>query len=187
MMREQTLIPGFATRFSFVELTLRRMPIFTRRSRASTFQILSARLSKNSTMVTFASDTSLPRHTSTSRRCWLRTCGGFDLRTIVTLMPETASASFRTAAFFFPLVTSTFSSFNATHSLSILDHCSCFSSSVPGVKVSQSKFLIYTSLHHCLHFLIIWHRYLLMNLHVVQFQYSFELRGLTYCQFFRLS
>ena len=34
-----------------------------RRSRASTFQITSARLSKNGTMVTFALDTSLLRHT----------------------------------------------------------------------------------------------------------------------------
>ena len=40
------------------------MPIFTRRSRASTFQKISARLSKNGTMVTFAFDTSFPRHTS---------------------------------------------------------------------------------------------------------------------------
>ena len=39
-------------------------------------------------------------------------------------------------AFFFPLVTDTFSSFNADQSLSILDHCSCFNSLAPGVKVS---------------------------------------------------
>ena len=37
-------------------------------------------------------------------------------------------------AFFFPLVTSTFSSFNATCSHSILDHRSCFNSPVSGVK-----------------------------------------------------
>ena len=41
-MREQTLSPGFAARFCFVKLTLVRMPIFTRRSRARTFQIISA-------------------------------------------------------------------------------------------------------------------------------------------------
>ena len=40
--------------------------MFTRRSRASTSQIISARLSKNGSMVTFASDTSFLRHT------WLR-------------------------------------------------------------------------------------------------------------------
>ena len=85
--------------------------------------------------------------------------------------------------FFFPLVASTFSSFKTTHSLTIFDHCSCFKSPVPGVKVSQSKFLICTPLHHCLQFFIFGHRYLLMNLHVVHFQCSFELRGLTYSQF----
>ena len=66
VMREQTLVPGFTTRFCLVELTIGTMPIFTRRSRAITFQILSAHLSKNGTVVTFASDTSFPRHTSTS-------------------------------------------------------------------------------------------------------------------------
>ena len=60
MMREQTLIPGFTSRFYVVKLTLERMPIFTKRSRASTFLIISARLSKNGTMVTIASDTSFP-------------------------------------------------------------------------------------------------------------------------------
>ena len=52
----------------FVKLTFRRMTIFTRRSRASTFQIVSARLSKNDTRITFALDTSFLRHTSTSCR-----------------------------------------------------------------------------------------------------------------------
>ena len=52
MMREQTPITGFTT--------------LTRRSRASTFQTVSPRLSTNHTRVTFASDTSFPRHTSTS-------------------------------------------------------------------------------------------------------------------------
>ena len=63
------------------------------------------------------------------------------------------------------------------------DHCSCFNFPVPGVKVSQSKFLIFTPLHHCLPFLIIGHRYLLMNLNVEKFQCGSELRGLAYSQF----
>ena len=66
MMREQNTYHRFAFHFSFVKLTLGRMPIFTRRSRASTFQIISALLLKTGTMVTFASDTFFPRHTSTS-------------------------------------------------------------------------------------------------------------------------
>ena len=83
------------------------MPIFTRRSRASTLQIISARLSENGTLVTFALDTSFLRHTSTLWEGWLRRCGGsvfWFLGTILTLMPETALVSFRTLAFFFPLV-----------------------------------------------------------------------------------
>ena len=59
VMREQTLIPGFAALCCFVNLTLGRMPIFTRRPRASAFQMISARLSENGNMVTFALDTSL--------------------------------------------------------------------------------------------------------------------------------
>ena len=47
--------------FHFYRNGTRGMPIFTRRSRASTSQIVSARLSKNGLMVTFASSTSLPR------------------------------------------------------------------------------------------------------------------------------
>ena len=90
--------------------------------------------------------------------------GFWFLRTIVALMRETASVSFRTLAFFFPLVTHTVSSFNATQSLTILDHCCSFNSPVSGVKVSLSQFLIYTPLDHCLQFLINGHRYLLMNL-----------------------
>ena len=85
--------------------------------------------------------------------------------------------------FFFPLVTNTFSSFNATQSLSILDHCSCFNFPVSGVKVSESKFVICTPLHHGFQLLTVWNRYLLMNLHVEQFQYGFELIRLTYPQF----
>ena len=62
-------------------------------------------------MVTFALDTSLLRHTSSSWQGWLRRCGAivvWFLGTIVTLMQETALVSFRTLAFFFPLVKSTF-------------------------------------------------------------------------------
>ena len=83
---------------------------------------------------------SFSRHTSTSCfwRLWLRGWCGFWCRlcTIVTLMPETTMVSLRTLSNFFPLVTGTFSSFNVTFLLSILDHCSCFNSQVPGVKVS---------------------------------------------------
>ena len=58
-------------------LPVERKPLFTRRSRASTFQIVSARLSKNDTRTTYTLDTSFPRHTSTSCHWWLGRCGGF--------------------------------------------------------------------------------------------------------------
>ena len=41
---------------------------------------------------------------------------------------------------------------------------SFLNSPVPGVKGSQLEFLIFSLLHHCFQFLIIGHRYLLMNL-----------------------
>ena len=68
---------------------------------------------------------------------------------------------------FFPLVTETFSSFNASDSLS-------FTSPMPGVNVSQAEFLIYAPLHHGFQLLIVGNRCLLMNLDVVQFQYLFK-------------
>ena len=67
VMREQALIPGFASRFCLKDLTLGRMPILTKRSRASTFQEECAWLSKNHTRVTFASDTPFFLNTPLSR------------------------------------------------------------------------------------------------------------------------
>ena len=159
------------------ELTFRRMPILTRRFGASTFQEVFTRRSIGFLRLASASGISFSRHTSTSCfwRLWLRGRFGFRrrFRTIVTLMPETALVSLRTLAFFFPVVTNTFSSFNTTQSPVTLDHCSCVDFLMSGVKISQSKFLIYTSSHHCLQPLIIERRNVLMNLHVVQFQHGF--------------
>ena len=126
VMREQTLVRCFTTRFCFVELTLGLMPKITRRSRASTFQLISARLSKNDPWlllprILLVLDTLRHRDTIGSESVF------WFLGTIVTLMPETALVSFRTLAFFFPLV---ISSFNATQSLWI------FLPTVSGVTVS---------------------------------------------------
>ena len=159
------------------------MPIFTRRSRASTLQIISARFSENGTMVTFALDTSFLRHTSTSCHRWLRRCGGIWCRfsgTIVTLMPEAALVSFGTLAFVFPLVTSTFSSFNATHFLATRNHCSCLNSLISGAKVSDLfSFSPSSSISDN------WASISVDEFpcRTEQFQYGFELRGLTYSQF----
>ena len=117
-LREQTFIVDFATHFCVVELTLVRMPILTRRSRASTCQILSARLSKNDTMVTFRlgyffSSTHFDPATLMAQKVW-RHCGlviGHDryshARHCVGLLSNTG--------LFLP-----FSSFNATQSFPFL-------------------------------------------------------------------
>ena len=98
-------------------------------------------------------------------------------------LPETTLVSSRTLSFCFPLIAFSLTSFNTTLTPAIRNHCSCLNSLIPGVKVSQSEFLIYASLHHRLQFLTIGHRFLLLNFHVIQFQYGFELIRLTYSQF----
>ena len=104
-------------------------------------------------------------------------------RTIVTLMPETTLVSFRTLAFFFPLVTNTFSSFQR-HSIPfdswplLLFQFSCVWRPSFVIEVSDPN-----SLHHGFQLLIVWNRYLLMNLQIVQFQYGFEFIRLMYSRF----
>ena len=96
---------------------------------------------------------------------------------------ETTLVSSQALSFCFPFVAFSLSSLNATKSPATRDHCFCLTSRVSGIKIPWSKSLINASLHHRLQFLKIGHRYLLMNLHFVQFQYGFELRGVTYSQF----
>ena len=161
-MREQTLVSSLTTRFTFVELTLGRMPIFTRRSRAGTCQIISARLSKKGPMVTSASDSSLPRHTSTSWYGWLRRCGGSVFWFLVydhhsrggncTGLPSNTGLFLSTYLFLLERRLIPFRFF---------DRCSWFNSPVSSVKISSSKFLVYTPLHHGFPFLKVGNRYLL--------------------------
>ena len=115
-----------------------------------------------------------PRRTSTSLCWWLRGCSDFWCRlcALVFIVPDTTPVSSRTLSFCFPLIEFSSSSFNATLTHAIRNHCSCFNSLISVVKISQSEFLIYISLHHRLQFLTIGHRYLLMNFHVMQFQYG---------------
>ena len=163
-MRKQTFIPSFATRFFFVKLTLGRMPIFTRLSRASTFQIIFARFSDSDIMNTFFffSSTHTDHVTGDDSEGMRTLCSDFAHdRTFMSSLSNTG-------LFFY----------------SIFDHDPCFNSPVSGVKVSKSKFLIHMPLRQfSFQFLIVGYRYFLINLHVGQFQYCFELRGLTYSQF----
>ena len=87
----------------------------------------------------FASDTSLPRHTSTSWSAGSEgvaaVCSGFCAQSWVSWRKLQRSPC-EHWSFFFPLVTDTFSSFHADESLSTLYHCSWFNSPMPGVIVS---------------------------------------------------
>ena len=62
-------------------------------------------------------------------------CSGFCARSLLSCQ-KLHWSPFAHWSFFFSLVTGTFTSFNPTHSLMIFDHCSCFISPMPGVKVS---------------------------------------------------
>ena len=158
-----------------------RMPIFTRRSRAGTFQIISARLSNNGPMLTFASDNSLPRHTSTSWCGWLRRCGCsvfWFLRTIMVSWRKLQRSpcehwpfSFHWKQIPFPPSTpdNTFRLFNAAPD-------SIFPCLAPKFR-KRSSDLFYFSPWFLL--LVVGNRYLLMNLHVVPLEYVFELIRLT--------
>ena len=177
-MREQTLISCFTSRLVFTELTFGRRPVLTKRSRASTFQELFARLSKNHNRITFASDTPV---SSThfylvswkAQKVWRNSVSVF-------LLSCRKVHCFPFEQFFwFPLTAVSLSCFKTTLTLRFVTF-SWFNSTVAGVKVSQSKFLICTPLDHCFQRLIVANRYLLMNLQVVQFQYDFELHRLTY-------
>ena len=95
--------------------------------------------------------------------------GGSD----IFILPETTLVSSPTLSFCFPLTAFSLSSFSTTLTPAIRNHCACFNSLISGVKVSQSGFMIYASLHHRLQLLIIGLPYLLVKFHVVQFQYGF--------------
>ena len=143
-MRKQTLVSSLTTRFIFIELALGRMPILTK-------PFACKYLSNNICTVVeewhhgyfclgcFSSSTHFDLVMRLPQKAW-RQCVLVFLCTIVDLVPETASVSLRTLVFFFPLVTGTFSSFNAGYSFSTLDHCSCFNSPRLALKFRNRSF-----------------------------------------------
>ena len=131
---------------------------------AGTLQIFSTRLSKNGPMVTSTHFYLVKR---LARKMW-RLCVlvfAHDLG----FRGGNCNGLLANAGLFFPLVTNTFSSFNANDSLSTLYHGSRFNSPMLGVKVSYTEFLIFSSFHNGFQLVIVRNRRLLMNLHVVQF------------------
>ena len=83
----------------------------------------------------FSSSTQLRPRDAVGSEGVAAVCPGFCARSWVSWRKLQGSPS-EHWAFFFPLVTETFSSFNADLSLSTLYHCSCFNSPVPGVEIS---------------------------------------------------
>ena len=65
----------------------------------------------------------------------------------------------------------------------ILDHGVCLIISISGLKILHSQILLDTSFYHCLQSVIIRSSLLLMNLHIVQFQYGLEFLRLSYSEF----
>ena len=107
----------------FKDFTLGRMPILTRWYRTSTFQIVSARLSKNSASLTSASGASFFSTYFYLVSLMAQRVERLSVSVLVhdhPLMLETALVSLRTQAFFFPLVTYTSSSFNTNKPFRLL-------------------------------------------------------------------
>ena len=186
VMREQTLITGFAIRFCFVKLTLGRMPTFTERSRASTFQIVVCTVVEE-----WYQDYFFPWYFSTTH---------FDLVSLTAQMVERLSVSVLVHDHHshagictgFPSNIGLFLSTGNKYLLLLQRHSFPFDSwpllLFQFSRAWHKSFVIEVS---DLYFSSPWcfiidnlHRHLLMmNLHVVQFQYCFELRELMYFHF----
>ena len=69
----------------------------------------------------------------------------------------------------------------------ILDHGICLTISVSGFKILNSYVLLDTSFYHRLQSVIIKSSFLLMNLHIVQFQYGLEFSDSRILDLYKLS
>ena len=173
-MRKQTRVSWLPTRYCFSKIGTRE-DIFTRRSRASTLQIISTRLSNNESMTTFASDTSLLRHTfylvkGLARKVW-RQCVLVFAHDLGFRGGKLHRFPCEHWGFFLSIGNSPFGLFTTAPD------------SILPCLASKFRIRSFWSLHlftMAFNFLIVGNRFLLMILHVVQFQCSFELRRLTY-------
>ena len=181
----RALFSKSASILGLVEQAFWRMPLFTEWSGASSFEVILEGQSKHSSTGTLASGTfgsrcishTLPRRRSRRRIRLCRFC------TLVDIVAETAIVSFRTLPVGFPLPTISQSSLFTLFCPLILDNCVCFIISISGFKILDSQSLLDTSFYHRLQSVIIRSSFLLMNLHIVQFQYGLELLRLSNSQF----
>ena len=174
--------PKFATTLCLVDQAFWRVPLFTERVDASSFEVILARPSKHSPTGTFSSGTSGSRrfslilpHERIRRR--IRLCHFF---TLINLVAETAIVSSRTLPVGLPLPTVSKNSLYTLFCPLILDHRASLIISISGAKILISYVLLDTSFHHRFHSVIIRSYFLLMNLQVVQFQYGLEFPRLSY-------
>ena len=170
------LFPKSASIFGLVEQAFWRMPLFTEWSGASSFEAILARQSSHFPTRASASRTSGSRcifHTLLRRRSRrrIRLCR---FCTLIHIVSETTNVSFRALPVSFPLPTFSWTSLFTLFYPLILDNGACFKISVSGLKILHSQILLDTSFYHCLQSVIIRSSFLLMNLHIVQFQYGLE-------------
>ena len=181
-MRIRALFPKSESTLGLEKQAFWRMPFLTEWSGASSFEAILARPSKHSSTWASASGTSgsrrisfiLPRRRARRR---IRLCC---FCTLIDIVTETAIVSFRTLPVGFPLPTISKSSLFTLFCPLILDHGVCLIISVSGFKMHNSYILLDTSFHHCLQSVIIRSSFLLVNLHIVQIQYSLEFLRLSY-------
>ena len=158
------------------------MPLFTKWVIASSFEVILAGPSEHYSTWAFASRTSssrcisfiLPRR-RTRRR--IRLCC---FCTLIDIVTKTAIVSFRILPFVFPLPTISSIPLFMLFCPLILDHGVCLIISISGLKILHSQILLDTSFYHRLQSVIIRSSLLLVNLHIVQFQYGVEFLRLSY-------
>ena len=177
-MRIRALFPKSASILRLVEQAFWRMPFFYRMNWCK-FLSGPSRHPSTGTSSSGTSDSRrisliLPRRRARRR---IRLCLFCTFTDIVT---ETALVSFRTLPVGFPLPTISKNSLYTLFCSLILDHGVLLKISTSGPKILISNFLLDTSLHHSFQSVIIKSGFLLMNIHIVQFQYGLELLRLSY-------
>ena len=157
----RALLPKFSTTLCLVEQAFWRVPLFTERVDASSFEVILARPSKHSTTGTLSSGTSGFRrfrvillHGRTRRRTQL--C---QFCTLIDIVTETAIVSSRTLPVGLPLPTISKNSLYTLFCRWIPHHGVSFISSIPGAKILISYILLDTSFLHRFQSVIVKSRY----------------------------
>ena len=161
------LSPNLHPAHRFVPRTFWGMPLFTRRIRASTFQMVPAWHAIESPRRASASRTFRfywMFHKLWFRMFWRRSGLSPRFGTLICIVPEAAIVSFRTLPYGFPLPTITLSPKNMTLFPLILDQHVWFNSPVSGFKIPRPQILLHTPFGNFLQSVIIRFRFLQVNL-----------------------